>query len=109
MTENLLQLATHERITDTFLASLVQQYIPDIPLKPTKLPLAIPIKSFAAPESSELLQQTLSPEAIRATNLFAPDAVETLIQQAKGKTVPRELFLVFTTQLLYQLFGLESL
>ena len=109
VTESLLQLATHEHTTDTLLASLVQQYMPDIPLKPTKLPLAIPTKSFAAPEHSELLQQTLSPAAIRDTNLFAPDAVEALIQQAKGKTVPRELFLVFTMQLLYQLFGLESL
>lgn len=106
--ESLLQLATHEHSTDTLLASLVQQYIPDFPLKPTKLPLAIPTKSFATIDNSDLLQQTLSPTAIQATNIFAADAVEALIQQAKGKTVPRELFLVFTTQLLYLLFGLES-
>ncbi len=108
LTENLVQLAINGHATDTLLASLVQQHIPAIPFKPIKLPLAIPIKSFAAPENSELLQQTLSPEAIRATNLFAPAAVEALIQQVKGKTVPHELFLVFTTQLLYQLFNLES-
>ncbi len=108
VTESLLQLATHGQAIDALLASLIQQYLPDIPLKPTKLPLAMPTKSFAAPENADLLQQTLSPAAIQVTNLFAPEAVEALIQQAKGKTVPRELFLVFTTQLLHQLFSLES-
>ncbi|MBA2677033.1 MAG: hypothetical protein H0U76_01330 [Ktedonobacteraceae bacterium] len=105
--ESLLQHATHESAPDTFLALLVQRYMPDFPLKPTKLPLAIPTKSFAALDQSELLQQMLSSDAIRAANIFAPEAVETLIQQAKGKTVPRELFLVFTTQLLHSLFNVE--
>lgn len=107
VTESLLQQASHGHTTETFLAGLAQQYVPDFPLKPKKLPLAIPTKSFAALDHSDLLQQTLSPAAIRAANLFAPEAVETLVQQAKGKRVPRELFLVFTTQLLHSLFNVE--
>lgn len=107
VTESLLQQGTYEHTTDTFLPSLVQQYMPDFPLKPIKLPLAIPTRSFAALDHSDLLQQTLSPAVIQATNLFNPEAVEALIQQVRGKTVPRELFLVFTTQLLHSLFSVE--
>jgi hypothetical protein len=105
--ESLLRRATHEQTTDTSLASLVQRYISDFPLKPAKLPLALPTQSFATLDDFDLLRRTLSPEAIHAANIFAPEAVETLTQQAKGKTVPRELFLVFTTQLLHSLFSIE--
>jgi len=106
ITENLS--AINEEARDSFLALLVQRSIPDAPLKPMKLPLAIPTKSFRSIEDFELLQQALSPEVIRATNIFAPAAVEALLKKASSKAIPRELLLVFTTQLLYQLFGLEG-
>jgi hypothetical protein len=48
----------------------------------------------------------LSSEALQARGIFNPKAVETLLQQTNGKAVPRELLLVFTTQLLCQLFDL---
>ncbi len=109
ITEDLLQLATTaEETRASFLAHLVQRSIPDAPLKPTKLPLTLPTKSFTAIDNSELLQQTLSPAALQATNIFAPDTVDALLKKASGKTAPRELLLVFTTQLLYQLFSLEG-
>jgi asparagine synthetase B (glutamine-hydrolysing) len=109
ITEYLLQLVTADEETrDSLLAHLVQRSIPDAPLKPTKLPLALPTKSFADIDSSDLLQQILAPAAIQEANIFALDAVEALLKKASGKTVPRELLLVFTTQLLYHLFSLEG-
>jgi len=68
------------------------------------LPLNGPIASLQRIADSELLQQTLSPDAIRATGIFDPQEVDKLLQK-KGKALQqRELLLVFTTQLLYHLF-----
>ncbi|MBV9258157.1 MAG: hypothetical protein JO215_09075, partial [Ktedonobacteraceae bacterium] len=53
---------------------------------------------------SELLQQLLSPEAIKATGIFNSGAVEKLLQQQGDNRAERELILVFTAQLLCQLF-----
>ncbi|GAC1365618.1 MAG: hypothetical protein NVS2B12_15330 [Ktedonobacteraceae bacterium] len=108
ITDQLLRLAVHGEAGETVLASLAQRFMPDAPLRPEKLPLAIATPSLTSIDNSDLLQQTLSPAALQATNLFAPDAVAALIQQARSKIVPRELLLVFTTQLLYQLFALEG-
>ncbi|HEV2656526.1 MAG TPA: asparagine synthase-related protein, partial [Ktedonobacteraceae bacterium] len=71
----------------------------------TASPLIVPMNSLLNIEGSDLLQQTLSPEALRASGIFEPGIVEELLkQQGKSK---RELLLVFTTQLLMQLFGME--
>ena len=55
---------------------------------------------------SELLQQTISQEALRATGIFDPEVVQDLLRQGEQEdgVVTRELVLVFTTQLLCQLF-----
>ena len=70
-----------------------------------------PFASLVAPTASllclsdfELLQQTLSPEALQATGIFNPEAVQALLRQRERGRAPRELVLMFTTQLLCQLF-----
>lgn len=65
----------------------------------------IPTQSLLDIEQSELLQQTLSPEALRATGIFEIETVQQLLRTGKQTgTVARELVLVFTTQLLCRLF-----
>lgn len=81
---------------------LTQRYIPTAVAKSSQLPLVAPVKSLLRVEDAELLRQTLSPEALRATEIFDVKVVGGLLQQ---KEVSRELQLVFTTQLLCQLFG----
>jgi len=88
------------------LATLTQQYISSTPETTAGLPLAVPCSSLLRIADSDLLQQVLSPEAVRARGIFDHQAVEALIQQATGDTVPREFLLVFTTQLLCQLFDM---
>jgi hypothetical protein len=58
-------------------------------------------------ENSDFLQQVLSPAAIRERGIFQPHIYETLRKQARKQTVPQELLLVFTTQLLCQLFDVR--
>ncbi len=90
---------------EQLLTQLARRYMPTRTKLGTVSPLIVPINSLLNIEGSALLQQTLSPEALRATGIFDPDIVEDLLkQQGKGK---RELLLVFTTQLLMQLFGME--
>jgi asparagine synthetase B (glutamine-hydrolysing) len=89
------------------LATLAKQHIPSMQEATTQLPLIAPCSSLLRISDSDLLQQMLSPEAIKAKGIFDSQAVETLLQQANEKAVPRELLLVFTTQLLCQLFDLE--
>jgi len=79
----------------------MQRYVPNMRETPAKLPLAVPSSSLLHPEQSDLLQQTLSEEAIRATGIFEPQTVQALIEQGE---VSRELMLVFTTQVLCHLF-----
>jgi asparagine synthetase B (glutamine-hydrolysing) len=64
--------------------------------------LAVPTTSLLRIDTSDLLRQTLSSAAIRATGLFDEHAVEELL---KLQEVSRELLLVFTTQLVCQLFA----
>ena len=90
---------------DQLLTQLAQRYL----LARTKIgtppSLTVPLNSLSNIESSDLLQQTLSPEALRATGIFEPRIVEELLKQpGNGK---RELLLVFTTQLFCRLFGME--
>jgi asparagine synthase (glutamine-hydrolysing) len=68
-----------------------------------KLPLVVPARSLLRGARSELVRQMLSPEAVRASGIFDMEAVEGLLKQQE---VSRELLLVFTTQLLCQLFGI---
>jgi asparagine synthetase B (glutamine-hydrolysing) len=70
-------------------------------------PLFVPMSSLPQIDGAEILQQTLSPEAIRARGIFDPQAVDLLLQQVKGQSLPRDLLLVFTTQLLCQLFDAQ--
>ena len=59
-----------------------------------------PTESLLHVEDSELLQQTLSPEALRATGIFEPETIQELLRMNR---VSKELLLVFTTQLLCKL------
>ncbi len=81
---------------------LAQRYIPEGVGTPAKLPLVAPVKSLLRVADSNLVRQTLSSEALQATGIFDTGLVEGLLRQ---KEVSRELLLVFTTQLLCQLFG----
>lgn len=90
---------------DQLLTQLARRYMPAQTKMGAIPPLAAPLDSLLDIEGSTLLQQTLSPEALKATGIFEPHIVEELLkQQGNGK---RELLLVFTTQLLIQLFGME--
>lgn len=81
--------------------SLVQRYMPGMQETLTKLPLTVSFSSLLRPQQSDLLQHTLSDEAIRATGIFDPQAVQELMERGE---VSRELMLVFTTQILCHLF-----
>ena len=89
------------------LTTLVQQYISSTQAPIDGLQLVAPCSSLLHIADSDLLQQVLSPEAVQARGIFNPQAVKAIIQQANGDVVPRELLLVFTTQLLCQLFEIE--
>jgi asparagine synthetase B (glutamine-hydrolysing) len=88
------------------LATLVHQYLPGMKEATIQSSLTAPSSSLLRVADSDLLQQMLSSEALQARGIFNPKAVQTLLQQTNGKAVPRELLLVFTTQLLCQLFDL---
>lgn len=89
------------------LATLAKRYFPaeQIMGQNGQQPEMIPTQSLSDIEHSELLQQTLSSEALRATGFFEVEAVQELVRMGKqtGK-VARELVMVFTTQLLCRLF-----
>jgi len=104
MLARLLATMDDEAAESTLIAPLIQRYMPDMRETPAKLPLAVPSSSLLHPEQSDLLQQTLSEEAIRATGIFDPQAVQALMERGE---VSRELMLVFTTQVLFRLFGVE--
>ncbi len=87
--------------------ALIRQLSASIDEAAGTAPLFVPTTSLLNITDTEILQQTLAPEAIRARGIFDPQAVEMLLQQAKGQAVPRELLLVFTTQLLCQLFDVQ--
>jgi len=90
---------------EQLLTQLARRSMPARTKLGTVSPLIVPMNSLLDIEGSDLLQKTLSPEALRATGIFDPGVVGDLLkQQGKSK---RELLLVFTTQLLIQLFGME--
>ena len=90
-----------ESAESTLITPLVRRYIPNMRETSAKLPLTVPFSSLLNPQQSDLLQQTLSDEAIRATGIFDPQAVQALMERGE---VSRELMLVFTTQVLCHLF-----
>ena len=87
------------------LEQMRQHYIPDETKTRATLPLVAPAASLQHIEESELLQQVLSPAAIKETGIFDPLVVEKLLKQPGDSRTERELVLVFTTQLLSKLFG----
>ncbi len=89
---------------ETLIAQLVQRHFPKMTSVAAKLPLTVPSTPLLYEGTSDLLQQTLSAESIRATGIFDWQAVQALIKQGE---VSRELLLVFTTQLLCRLFSVE--
>jgi asparagine synthetase B (glutamine-hydrolysing) len=89
------------------LVTLTQQYIPNLKEVATQFSLVAPSSSLLRFADSDLLQQMLSSEAIRNRGIFNPETVKVLLQKTKGEFAPRELLLVFTTQLFCQLFDLE--
>ena len=85
------------------LAQLAQRYLP-ANTELVSTPLSVPLHSLLNIEGFDLLQQTLSPEALKATGIFEPGVVAELMKQ--GEVRP-ELLLVFTTQLFCLLFGIS--
>jgi asparagine synthetase B (glutamine-hydrolysing) len=84
---------------------LVLRYMPDSPATASPLPLSGPITSLQQIDNSELLQQTISAEAIRTAGIFNPQVVENLLHEKITDSNRRALLVVFTTQLFCQLFG----
>jgi asparagine synthase (glutamine-hydrolysing) len=80
---------------------MAQRYIPEGVGTSAKLPLVASVKSLLRVGDSDLVRQTLSSEALQARGIFDVGVVEGLLRQ---KEVSRELLLVFTTQVLCQLF-----
>lgn len=86
------------------LERLLQRALPETFTPIPKLPLpAIPLRRDA-----DFVRETLSPHALKTTGLFDVAAVERLLKQKTGQTLQRELLLVFTTQLLCQIFQVED-
>ena len=88
------------------LSALAQRYMPNVIAGQSTSSLEAPTMSLLRVADSELLQQTISQEALRATGIFDPEVVQDLLRQGEQEdgVVTRELVLVFTTQLLCQLF-----
>ncbi len=91
----------------SLLEASVHRYMPDSTGTSSLLPLSGPVASLQQVADSELLQQTISAEAIQAAGIFNPQTVENLLKEKITDTNRRALLLVFTTQLLCQLFGLS--
>ena len=102
-----------EALLERLAKRVLPDYRPQAKATPTRPPLQTvgtlraPTASLLNIRDSELLQQTLSQEALKETGIFDPEAVHNLLSQhpQNGNIAPRELLLVFTTQLLCQIFG----
>jgi asparagine synthetase B (glutamine-hydrolysing) len=92
---------------ETLIKQLVLRHMPESPDAASLLPLSGPIASLQQITNSELLQQTLSTEAMQATGIFNPPVVEKLLSEKMTDANRRLLLLVFTTQLFCQIFGLS--
>lgn len=85
----------------TILSHLLDRLLPA--RQHAALPLNFPIRTLFR-QDSDLYQQTLAPAAIRTSGLFDEQAVTRLLKANSTEAAP-ELLFVFTTQLLFQLFG----
>ena len=83
------------------LNTLATRYLRDLSSQTPAL--ALPCTSLFG--DSEIVQQLLAPEAIRATGIFDANAVQQLLAQRKG--AEQALLYVFTTQMFCQLFQTE--
>jgi asparagine synthetase B (glutamine-hydrolysing) len=72
------------------------------PTQPTSL------ASLKQRETSDLLHAVLSTEALQHQGIFNPQTVEQLLQQPENPTTNSALILIFTTQLLCQIFQVEN-
>ncbi|WP_156025331.1 hypothetical protein [Thermogemmatispora carboxidivorans] len=111
------ELASSESLSSSpLLAALAQRYrrAPEQEAWPVTTLLSAPARSLAAALTSkttlssigrDLLAETLAPTALAQTGIFSPESVEALKRRSRGGSVPRELVLTFTTQLLCKLFG----
>ncbi len=102
----LLTSLNEEVRSETLLTLLVEKYFPSLKIIQPYMPLKLPVSSLLRVDSSEILEVTLSQEAILATGIFDTESVEKLLRQKK---VSRELVLVFTTQLFCRLFEMQIL
>ncbi|GAC1551667.1 MAG: hypothetical protein NVS4B1_04700 [Ktedonobacteraceae bacterium] len=89
---------------ETLLPLLVVKHFPSLENIQTFRALKFPVPSLLHVDASELLEKTLSREAIQVTGIFDIERVEKLLRQKK---VSRELVMVFTTQLFCRLFEME--
>jgi asparagine synthetase B (glutamine-hydrolysing) len=104
MLAHLPQLLSDGTPKHMLLSMLLARYYTTDNSNASRLTLTVPSASLSRSIDAEILQQTLSSEALRATGLFNVQAVEDLLKQKK-KTAEKALVFVFTTQLLCKLFG----
>ena len=94
---------------DTLLRKLTQKYLPDSTSTKHPSSLIFPMQSLQKAhqvDASDILRQTLSIEVLKETGIFDVDEVTRLLQQQE---VSKELMLVFTTQLMMKMFGMNYL
>jgi len=107
----LIRSASNSDTATDLLARIIQHYAPAAPTlsgQSAQLPLAIPLTLAQQKDTSELVEQVLSREAIQNAGLFQTTIIEQLRQQAAQQAPSPTLLLAFTTQLLYQLFQIEG-
>lgn len=107
----LISSASDSDTATDLLAQLIQHsasYTPTLSGQPAQLPLAIPLSLAQQKDTSALVEQVLSREAIQQTGLFQPTIIEQLRQQSAQQAPSPTLLLAFTTQLLFQLFQIEG-
>jgi asparagine synthase (glutamine-hydrolysing) len=93
-----------DMLAEHFLRHYLQYQAPLLPAtKQTSI-----TSSLRAIEESELLHTLLSPEALQERGIFDSQAVAMLLQQPETRETNNALMLIFTTQLLCQLFQVEG-
>jgi asparagine synthetase B (glutamine-hydrolysing) len=92
------------------ITDLLHRYIPALPEHPIQLPLSIPqpaLSSNKEQDPTDLVEQMLSPAALKKVGLFQPQTVQELRARVTKKSVPPALMTIFTTQLLTEIFQIE--
>jgi asparagine synthetase B (glutamine-hydrolysing) len=93
------------------ITDLLHRYIPALPEHPIQLPLSIPqpaLSSNKEQDTTDLVEQMLSPAALKKVGLFQTQAVQELRARVTKKSVPPALLTIFTTQLLTEIFQIEA-